>query len=154
MAIESIIIPAQYISDKSINDISSQEKTVIEDFISKRIAETFLQDIKDTILNQGPGLYGRPWEPLSQMRIQERGTDWPILIDTGRLLESFYIRHVRPGIWTVRTDSNYARLHEYGGTNPQGYWVPERSFMRSTRFKNEQKYRDLVIKILKDLLSE
>lgn len=153
---EKIILPIKYLSDEQkaiLADIPSAEKDAIKDIISKIIAGTYLDDIKETFMNQGPGLYGKPWEPLSAMRIAQRGTDWPILIDTGTLMESFYIIQKQLGQYVVKTDNLYARRNEFGGFNEQGFYVPERSYIRSTLIKNEDKYKKLAEELTEKLLS-
>ncbi len=120
---------------------------LIENRIAKDIANQYVQDCKDTIQEEGPG-----WPELSPWRIRQRGSAHPMLIDTGKLIGSFKANNVGPTEVQVANTAPYAALHEYGGTNEEGFVIPERSFMRNTLAKNESKYKALAEDKLKRIL--
>lgn len=134
---------------ESFTDLATRIKNESNETV-KLLADTLVTDINKVFDEEGPG-----WRELSEWRKSERGdSGHPILEDTGRLRDSIKVREVGEGKYDVGTDVPYATLHEFGGTNPEGYVVPERSFMRKAWIENEAKYKQLAEDKAREIINE
>jgi phage gpG-like protein len=92
---------------------------------------------------------GRPsWVPLSAERVRRKGHSRP-LIDTGRLMNSTYYRYIGGGL-ELYNDTPYGELHQNGGDNAQGKYVPARPWM-TLRPEDEVNFVRILDSVIQDL---
>ena len=89
-----------------------------------------LQFIKHAMSQSGVGGYGK-WVALSPRRQAELGRVDSILKDTGALQRSMKVVATADG-WEITVGVEYGDIHQNGGTNAQGAYVPARPYLLLT----------------------
>ena len=120
------------------------------------IANSFNADVNDALMDSAiaaedhfdetfddegfnDGGFVEPWAPLKPSTIEGKGHD-KILKNTGKLRRSRTKRILPPSsggrIARVSYNTSYAKLHNRGGKNKQGYNIPARKFIGTSKVLN------------------